>query len=151
MYAAVDSSTLISLAWSGQLELLDRVPLRMVVPADVLRETVEEGLERGYPDAAAIERAIAALPVTESAVAATVDAAVLEAGRAQGVLLTNDVALGRRAANLGVQWLRTADLVMLCVRSGSIGPERGIAAVRALRSAGRLTEDLLHAYLEELI
>ncbi len=150
MYAAVDSSTLISLAWSGQLELLDRVPLRMVIPAAVRRETVEEGLERGYPDAAAIERAIAGLFVTEGAVAATVDAAVLEAGRAQGVLLTNDVALGRRAANLGVRWLRTADLVMLCVRSGSIGPERGIAAVRALCSAGRLTEDLLHAYLEEL-
>jgi predicted nucleic acid-binding protein len=148
--AAVDSSTLISLAWSGQLELLDRVPLRVVIPAAVRRETVEEGLEWGYPDAAAIERAIAALPVTEGAVAVTVDAAVLEAGRAQGVLLTNDVALGRRAANLGVHWLRTADLVMLCVRSGSIGPERGIAAVRALRSAGRLTEDLLHAYLEEL-
>ncbi len=88
MYAAVDSSTLISLAWSGQLELLDRVPLRMVIPAAVRRETVEEGLERGYPDAAAIERAIAGLFVTEGAVAATVDAAVLEAGRAQGVLLT---------------------------------------------------------------
>lgn len=111
---------------------------------------MEEGLERGYPDAAAIERAIADLPVAKGTVAATVDATVLDAGRAQGVLLTNDVALGRRAANLGVRWLRTADLVMLCVRSGSIGRERGIAAVRALRSAGRLTADLFHAYLEEL-
>ncbi len=75
---------------------------------------------------------------------------MLEASRAQGVLVTNDVALGRRAANLGIRWLRTADLVVLCVRTGSIGPQCGVAAVRALHSAGRFTEDLLYAYLEEL-
>lgn len=150
MYAVVDSSTLISLAWSGQLELLDCVRLRLVVPAEVRRETVEEGLALGYADAAAIERAIAELAITAQSSAGTVDAAVLEAGRAQGVLVTNDVALGRRAANLGIRWLRTADLVVLCVHAGSIGLQRGVAAVRALHSAGRLTEDLLHAYLREL-
>jgi hypothetical protein len=130
--------------------MLGCVPLRPVVPAEVRRETVEDGLARGYADAAAIERAIAELPVTEGSITGTVDAARLEAGRAKGVLVTNDVALGRRAANLGIRWLRTTDLIVLCVHTGSIGPMRGVAAVRALHSAGRLTEDLLRAYLQEL-
>lgn len=44
----------------------------------------------------------------------------------------------------------TGDLVVLCVRTAGLGPERGAAALRALHSAGRLTDDLLDAYLEEL-
>jgi len=107
--------------------LLGWVRLRLVVPTEVRRETVEDRLARGYADAAAIERAIAELPVTEDLITGTVDAAVLEAGRAQGVLVTND-ALGRRAANLGIRWLRTADLIVLCVHTGSIGPQRGVRA-----------------------
>jgi rRNA-processing protein FCF1 len=153
---AVDSSTLISLAWAGQLELLGHSPIALMVPEEVRRETVLDGLAHGYPDAAAIEQAIKSIPDvgTESARDAaeihTVDYAVLEAGRAHGALATNDLALGRRAANLGVRWLRTADLVVLCVRADRVSADRGVAALRALRSAGRITDDLLHSYLEEL-
>jgi hypothetical protein len=75
---------------------------------------------------------------------------VLNAGRLHGALITNDLALGRRAANLGVRWLRTADLVMLCLRSEKLSGDRAVAALRALHSAGRLTESMLHADLEEL-
>jgi hypothetical protein len=151
----VDSSTLISLAWAGQLELLGHAPIPLTVPHEVRQETVIEGLARGYPDAAAIEQVIKTIPspATESDSPAemhTVDHAVLEAGRLAGALLTNDLALGRRAANLGVQWLRTADLVVLCVRASTVSSDRGAAALKALRNAGRLTEDLLNAYLEDL-
>jgi predicted nucleic acid-binding protein len=153
---AVDSSTLISLAWAGQLELLRNTPVTLVVPHEVHQETVTEGVARGYPDAAAIEQAIklihgpaAAAPASKAEMD-TVDHAVLEAGRTHGALLTNDLALGRRAANLGVRWLRTADFVVLCVRIGTVDSDRGVAALKALRSAGRITDELLGAYLEEL-
>lgn len=39
---------------------------------------------------------------------------------------------------------------MLCVRAGEVSKARGAAALRALRDARRITEDLLDAYLEEL-
>lgn len=149
----VDSSTLISLAWAGQLELLRYVPAQLVVPDEVRQEVVVDGLARGYPDAAAIELAIKAMPVFVGNAAVeerSVDHAVLQAAREHGALFTNDLALGRRAANLGVRWLRTVDLVMLCVRASTLGTERGIAALKALHSAGRITDALLDAYLKEL-
>ncbi|MQB02191.1 MAG: hypothetical protein GEU78_18395 [Actinobacteria bacterium] len=150
MKAVLDSSTLISLAWSGLLDMLRRCPLDLVVPSEVRQETVVEGLARGHPDAAAIEVAVAPLESVAAHETSSVDEAVLHLGRTVGLVCTNDVALGRRAANLGIGWLRTADLVVLCVRSGRISPERGSASLQALRSTGRITENLLDDYLKEL-
>jgi len=150
VYAVLDSSSLISLAWAGLLDLLETAPVDFVVPAEVVGETVDEGLSQGYPDAAAIDAAIKALTIAERVGASTADDAVLAVGRRLGLLITNDLTLGRRATNVGVRWLRTADLVVLCVRTDRISPLRGVAAVRALRSAGRLTDRLARAYVEEL-
>jgi hypothetical protein len=155
VHLVLDSSSLISLAWSGQLELLKRTPMPLVIPVAVHQETVTEGLARGYADAAGIEQAIKAIPEadTDSAAEAgveVVDHVVLVAGQEHGALLTNDIALGRRAANHGVRWLRTADFVVLCVRTDRLSTEEGITAIRALRSAGRITDALLDDYLEEL-
>jgi rRNA-processing protein FCF1 len=150
VYAVLDSSTLISLAWAGLLQLLLDAPLDLVVPAEVVQETVDEGLDHGYADAAAIGAVVKALATTDPAGTRTVDEAVLTVGRQHGLLITNDLALGRRAANSSVRWLRTADLVVLCVRTGRISADQGGAAVRALRSAGRLTDELARTYLEEL-
>lgn len=150
MRAVVDSSVLISLAWAGLLHLLQRSPLDLVVPAEVHGETVLQGLARGYADAAAIEGAIAPLASEATGVVDDVDGAVLRLGADVGVLLTNDVALGRRAANLGAGWLRTADFVVLCALRGRIGLDEGRAGLRALHDAGRITRDLLEAYEKEL-
>ena len=150
MNAVVDSSSLISLAWAGLLGLLERSPLRAVVPREVRHETVAEGLARGYPDAAAIESVVARMPTTGSGRAEDVDEAVLRLARVNGTLLTNDVALGRRASSLGVRWLRTADVVLLCVRQRRLDREGGLAALTALHRSGRITDELLHAYSREL-
>ena len=150
VYAVVDSSTLISLAWAGLLHLLDETPLDLVVPAEVVAETVDEGLGHGYADAAAIAAAVKALTTADPVGARTPDEAVLVVGRQYGLLVSNDLALGRRAGNFSVRWLRTADLVVLCVRTGRIGADRGRTAIRALRSAGRLTDELARTYLEDL-
>lgn len=147
--AVIDSSTLISLAWAGHLDLLQRSPLRLIVPAEVRKETVAEGLARGHPDAAAIDVAVAPLASMAAPDMRTVDEAVLYLGRSVGMLLANDVALGRRAANLGAGWLRTADYVVLCVRSGEVDATHGLAAIHALFSAGCLTAGLYEAYRKE--
>jgi predicted nucleic acid-binding protein len=148
--AVVDSSVLISLAWAGLLDLLRDSPLDLVVPTEVYGETVLQGLARGHADAAAIEDAVLPLASQVTGVTDNVDAAVLRLGVDAGLLLTNDLALGRRAANLGVGWLRTADLVVLCVRRGRIDRRQGRAGLRALHHAGRITGELLEVYDEEL-
>lgn len=150
MDAVVDSSTLISLAWSGLLTLLGDAPLELAVPDVVYRETVVEGVAHGHPDAAAIEAAVTGLPTMTVRETSTADQAVLDAAVKVGALLTNDVGLGRRAANLGVRWLRTADLVVLCVRTGRLGAQDGLGALDALYSAGRISEELLIDYRKEL-
>ncbi|MGH8899866.1 MAG: hypothetical protein ACRDZ4_23235 [Egibacteraceae bacterium] len=150
MDAVIDSSTLISLAWSGLMTLLGDAPLELAVPDVVYRETVVEGLAHGHPDAAAIEAAVSGLPTLAIREANTADEAVLDAAVKVGALLTNDVGLGRRAANLGVRWLRTADLVVLCVRASRLDAQEGLSALEALYSAGRISEDLLIDYRKEV-
>lgn len=150
MNAAVDASTLISLAWSGSLWLIGISPIGLHIPAPVRDEVVVTGLSRGHADAAAIEASIKDLPVIDVVVESTVDAAVLEAGRRAGAIVCNDIALGRRAANLQVMWLRTADLVVLTVKADAISAHQGQGVVEALHGAGRVTDELLADYMEEL-
>jgi len=145
-----DSSSLISLAKSGLLQLLSRVPIEPVILDVVAEECVDAGLARGHADAAAIEEAVAAFPRRMADRGVSADAAVLAAARGVGTLITNDLALGRRARNLGVRWLRTADLVVLATRTSTIGAGAARDAIVALRDAGRLSHELAVEYLEEL-
>jgi rRNA-processing protein FCF1 len=148
--AVVDTSSLISCARAGLLPLLDRSGLE-VVTLDVVRaEAVDAGLAAGYADAAVLATALEGRTVTASAPAPTADAAVLQAAREVGLLVTNDLALGRRARNLGVAWLRTADLVILAVRTGAISRAEGAASIGALRDARRISAVLSEEYVEEL-
>ncbi len=150
MEAILDSSTLISLAWAGRLDVLAIAPLRFVVPDVVRSETITAGLAAGYPDATAIEAAASHMAEAATRPTARADDAVLEAARGVGVLIANDLTLGRRAQNVGVRWLRTPDVVVLCVRTERLDHARGRAALRALHGAGRITDELFDPYLEEL-
>jgi rRNA-processing protein FCF1 len=150
MTAVVDTSTLISLAWAGCLRIVALSPLELVVPQAVEREAVTDGIAAGYPDASAIESAIKSLRILPAVPASNVDEAVLLAALAVGALVTNDVALGRRANNLGSRWLRTADLIVLCVRVERISADSGRNALSALHTAGRLSAKLLADYREEV-
>lgn len=150
MDAVVDSSTLISLAWAGILDLIGISSIHLIVPSEVYEETVGQGRVRGHVDAAAIESAVASLESRAAGQAGSVDAKVLNLGREVGLLITNDVALGRRAANLGIGWLRTADLVVACARLNRIPAQRARAALQSLHDTGRITQELLEAYRREL-
>lgn len=149
--AVLDSSSAISLARAGLLGLIDRLPLDLVILDVVVGETVGEGLATGHADAAAIEAALETFPVRATAGEhPSVDAAVLAEATTIGMLVCNDLALGRRARNLGVLWLRTADLVVAGREIGALGTPEARASIAALRDAGRITESLANAYLEEL-
>lgn len=151
MRAVVDSSTWISLARSGLLPVLGQVDLEPVVPDVVHDECIRAGLAGGYADAAVIESVYERLDVMATPAGSdSADAAVLHAARDVGVLVTNDLALGRRARSLGLIWLRTADLVVLAVRTAAMSAVAGRRAIQALRAAGRLSEELAGAYVEEL-
>jgi len=147
----IDTSTLISLARCGLLPLLSQLPVEPVILEVVYGEAVEAGLAGGHADAAAIEAAIAYLPRRSSDPGDLPDAAVLRAAREVGSLAANDLALGRRARNVGVNWLRTADLVVLLARTARMSTEEGRRAVGALKHAGRVSGDLADEYLAELM
>ncbi len=149
--AVLDSSSAISLARAGLLGLIDRLQLELVILDVVVGETVGEGLVAGHADAAAIEAAFENRPVlATSGESSSADSVILAEAVTAGMLVSNDLALGRRARNLGASWLRTADLVIVAHELGSIGPSEARAAIVALRDAGRITPSLADSYLEEL-
>ncbi|MBM4246846.1 MAG: hypothetical protein FJ148_24145 [Deltaproteobacteria bacterium] len=152
MEAVIDASSLISFARAGLLDLLRRVPFDLVLLAEVRAEAVTSGLVSGHADAAAIEAATRPLSVRASKAGSRrpVDAVVVEAATAAGLLIANDLALGRRARNLGAQWLRSADVVVLLADLGRIDRLLARAAVVALRDASRITPELAAAYLDRL-
>ncbi len=151
MRAVIDSSSWISLARAGLLNLLQAVPVEPVLLDVVHSEIVEEGRRGGHPDAAALTTAVASVPVmTTKAQHGPVDARVLEAAQDVGVLIANDLALGRRARSLGVSWIRTAGVILLAVRSGSISTAEGIDGLTSLEATGRVTRELADAYRDQL-
>jgi hypothetical protein len=75
---------------------------------------------------------------------------VLGIAQEVGVLIANDLALGRRARSIGVSWIRTADLIVLAVRSGWMSSADGAEGLRALEESGRITRELAEAYREQL-
>ena len=151
MRAVIDSSSWISLARAGLLDLLRAVPVEPVLLDVVHSEIVDEGRRGGHPDAAALTAAVAGVRVTTTTGRErAVDARVLDAAQDIGVLIANDLALGRRARSLGVAWIRSADVILLAVRSGSVSSREGLDGLRALEDTGRITSELAEAYREQL-
>jgi len=150
MRIVLDSSTLISLAWSAQLPLLARLPIEPVVLMAVYKETVVEGRSRGHADAVGIEQALSALTPAPDPDQASVDAMVISAAADVGALASNDAVIGRRAANLGARWLRTGDLVLFGLAAGSYRKAVAIQAIEALAATGRINAHLRDGYLKDI-
>ncbi|PZR78047.1 MAG: hypothetical protein DLM65_14210 [Candidatus Aeolococcus gillhamiae] len=146
----VDSSTWISLARAGLLDILRTVSVDPVLVDVVHAEIVDEGRRGGYPDATALSAAVASIPQTPTSGSAPVDARILDAAQSIGMLIANDLALGRRARSLGIAWIRTADLVILAVKNRSMSAREGIEGLSALEASGRITQELADAYREQL-
>jgi rRNA-processing protein FCF1 len=138
------------LARAGLLEILQAASVEPVLVDVVRAEIVDEGRQGGHPDAAALSAAVAGVASTSTGARATADARVLEAAQAIGLLVANDLALGRRARSLGVAWIRTADLILIAVKNGSVSMLDGGRALSALVASGRVTPELADAYREQL-
>lgn len=150
--AVADSSFVISLARSGLLGLIPRLPFDLVWLDVIKREAVDAGTAGGHVDATAIETATSAFTVRSTARWAghSVDTVVVEAAAKVGLLISNDRALGRRARNLGAHWLRTADVVVLLQERRTIDAVEARAAIVALRDAKRISEGLADTYLDQI-
>lgn len=151
MEALFDSSSWISLARAGLLGLLPRLPVTPVLLDVVWQEVVEAGLDAGHPDAALLNTALSGLPIVSTErTTSVIEAVVLAQSLAVGVLVSNDLPLGRRSRNLGVDWLRTADLLLLAQRSGRVSTIEARQAVTSLRSAARIDSTAEESYLRSL-
>jgi hypothetical protein len=150
MRAVVDSSSWISLARAGLLDILATAAVEPVLLDVVRAEIVDEGRRGGHADAASLSAALAGVAPTPTKTGTPVDVRVLEGARAVGLLVANDLALGRRARSLGVAWIRTADLIVIAVRTGSLSLRDGEEALQALHASGRITRELADSYMEQL-
>jgi rRNA-processing protein FCF1 len=146
----VDSSTVISLARAGLLPALSRSPIEPVLLDVVWEEVVVAGRSGQHADAVAIEQALSDRARQRAPVANTVDEAVLLAALDDGTLACNDATLGRRARNLGVRWIRTADLLVLLARSGAATTVEAVGGIDALFNAGRISDAMRDEYREAL-
>lgn len=146
----IDSSSLISLARAGLLALLRQLPEPPTLLPAVWDEVVSAGKAGQHADAVAIESVFAEPPAGTTGRSAPVDDQVVQAAVDDGTLLANDLALGRRARNLGARWLRTADLIVLLAETGRASAADARAGIHALGSAGRITVELRDDYLRRL-
>ena len=131
----------------GLLGRLSRQPRILDV---VWTEVVVEGKAGQHPDAFVIDAALRTEPRDTAPDAPTIDQAVLQAAVADGVLLANDLTLGRRARSLGARWLRSADLLVLLSAAGRCTHEEARNGIESLWSAGRITDSLRDEYLERI-
>jgi len=139
------------MARAGLLGVLRAAAVEPVLLDVVHTEIVEEGRRGGHADAAALSSAVAGIaPTSTGRGKAAVDARVLEGAQVVGVLVANDLALGRRARSLGVAWIRTADLIVIAVQNGSMSLIEGTEALQALVSSGRITRELADGYEAQL-
>lgn len=153
----VDSSSLVTLARCGAIELVELWPDPVVTVQEVYRETVEVGSRQGYPDAAAIRETFARGRIGIRPVAGgeriggmgAADWLLLQlAQETPGAeILANDHPLLRKAEQRGLPAFYTAEFVWELGRRGRLRPVRRDALLRDFVADGRYTEDFMNAFL----
>ena len=152
----LDSSALITLAGAEALALLARSPHRAITPSEVYRETVEIGLVKACPDAAAIGRLfqqgvvrvqdprrrekLAGISRTDSLVL------LLAEEVSAAVLLVNDQALWRKAEQRGLAAQYTAEFVQELYRTGRVSRRRRDSLFRDFLANRRYSEQFMEAF-----
>jgi predicted nucleic acid-binding protein len=153
----VDSSALITLAGADALPLLTLWPGKVLTIPEVYYETVEIGLMKGYPDAAAIERCFSDRAVSTREPACRerltgiglVDSLVIRLAEELGAanLLVNDHALLRRAEEHGIEARFTAEFVCELRDERRISIDRMVRLFQAFLERRRYSEEFLNALL----
>lgn len=147
-----EATPLIYLAKAQRLELVEALDEPRLIPEQVYREVVSEGVEAGYTDARRIERhAEDAFDVVEvdleySAVAtrlqrnpglSAADVAVLACAHSRDGVAVMDEAAGRSAAEVeGIETRGTAYVVLAAVSDGAITPDARRETIDAMIENG---------------
>lgn len=169
MGAVADSGPLMWLAEAGRVGLLKALFEEVVVPSEVYREVVSEGLRLGFSDALAVEEAVKegwikvkaldeeerelSLRLAEGAREIHVgEAQAMALARGLGAVLLMDESCGRALAEaLGVETRGTLYVVLRALRLGLLGGSEAKETVTILVAKGmRLDPRLLSRVLNEI-
>lgn len=169
MVAVSDSGPLMWLAEAGRVGLLKTLFLEVVVPSEVYREVVLEGLRLGFSDALAVEEAEKegwikvktlngeerelSLRLAEGAREIHVGKAqAMALARGMGAALLMDESCGRALAEaLGVETRGTLYVVLRALRLGLLdGSEAKETVTRLVAKGMRLDPRLLARVLNEI-
>lgn len=147
-----DATPLIYLAKAQRLELVEALDEPRLIPEQVYREVVSEGVEAGYTDARRIERHaedafdVVEVDLEDSAVAtrlqrnpglSAADVAVLACAHSRDGVAVMDEAAGRSAAEVeGIETRGTAYVVLAAVFDGAITPDAGRETIDAMIENG---------------
>jgi len=162
----IDTSTLISLAKIGNLELLPRLRRNIVLPEVVFEEAVTGGEEKGIADAMVIKGFIetSGLKILRSKIRsdedlrkqikgnlAKGDEAVLSLPLSEKAseIITNDDGLCKIAMGLGIRVVSSPDLLMEALRKGVMDLQDFEISLRGLVVENRLSAAVAEFYLME--
>lgn len=154
----VDSSSLITLAGAGAIQLLARANAPVVTVPEVYRETVETGKARAFPDAGEIaggfEKGLISIRAPRGTrriggVSPVDSRVLLLAEEIQGaILLVNDQTLLRKAEQRGIASQFTAEFVRDLQAGGKISRRDRDRLFEAFLANGRYSEPFLEALLQ---
>lgn len=146
-----DATPLLYFAKADRLDLLDALDGRRLVPERVHEEVVVDGVERGYPDARRLDRAVedgrlVVVAVEDSELTSRLrknptlsdaDVAVLSCGAERDGIAVMDEAAGRDAATVeGIETRGTAYLVCSLAKRGEISVPTARETIDAMVDAG---------------
>lgn len=146
-----DATPLIYLAKAEHLELIDHIDEPCAIPEPVYEEVVDTGIERGYPDARRIERAVEndvfdVVDAGETALAerlqdnenlSDADISVLAYADAHDAVAVMDETYGRDvAATEGIPTRGTAFLVLRLVKREVLRSDEARETIDAMLDAG---------------
>lgn len=161
-----DATPLVYLAKVERLGPTDALAADCLIPGMVYEEAVAEGLERGYPDARRVERAVEdghfdvrkaertdlAIRLIANPNLSRADAAVLALAEQVSGTAVMDERYGRTVADTeGVPTRGTAYLVVSLVRSGELAPDEARATIDAMLDAGWYCSPDLYARISRKI
>ncbi|MBI4176675.1 MAG: hypothetical protein HY518_05695 [Candidatus Aenigmarchaeota archaeon] len=164
MLIVKDSMVLIHLAKTSLLKSSCSCFGNVIIPEEVFRETVEEGMSRGYGDAMTIsnlikEKAIA-VKKAKDAFVRKANQFNIQRGEAEAVALywqekadmlaTDDDNVRIKKAALGINMAGTPAIILTLHKKGLIKKEKVHEAVKTLRKIGWFSGSILDSMLMEV-
>jgi len=166
MGTIVDTSTLISLAKIGVLEILKKLKGHLSVPDSVYEEAVTVGEEKGLADATVIKNFISnhnikVFTVKQDSInrlrqitnktltkgdEAVIALAIQESAKE---VITNDDGLGRIAMSMGYKVIASPDLLFAGLKSGLIDYKNYESFLKNLVIENRITSAIAEIYIME--